>query len=1094
MRLFPPLWTGPARLNWVMVGMELLGLDNLGQVPSLLSGFRAIEGVAALEPHQRVLQNLRHLTLDLATLAGLRSAVERYLEHHQENDDALFELDPETLAFHAPTSLFEPPQLASARDVLLSSVPLRPRTRVVADPGREMGVRLSPDSLPLVVSPLGFVPPPTPRHDLSRASKNKLTIPWVSLLDEAREMDEMDARSPERRPGNWHAILSRASLLKAADDAGLVREKTLRLDGLHHLIGLPGSGKTTLLIVLARWLARRGHRIALFFPSIEVCRQRLVVLEQYGVSVGLLVGQSPLTRRRHMDRLAEAIGAGPDHGFGVTLPGADRFGANCVLGGYARDGAGPWPFGEAPCESVLQTTNKQAGRHLCPLWSLCGRNLAPRQLVHAQVWLGHVFSMDTEVPAATSDRRLTYYELIARTFDLVVFDEADGVQKALDGYGATELDLSGTASSMHRVVAEEIHTRFARGDNSRLRDSEVNIYARELAEFGNQSNNLMHLLHNIGRAATLHERRLLTPARILAELIWRGHDDADDQTRRDIDSKLREVLSDWERASKAAMGTRDQADEPDEPNVWTRRLGRLLRQHLAAIYSRSRKEIDSQIVEMLAERALGRRPTRTEEEEFLLLLHVTFVIRSYQRVVPGTRTMVAEGLLRETTVNSKVSAALRRYCPESLLGHLSGVRYEFQGESRSSRTGAKNIRLKYVSFAASPRVLMARMHDLLKPEGGPTGPSVLLTSATSFLEASPAHHIHDGEITVLRAQETEPAAVESRFVFKPIPDPKRPGRHLRFSGAGSGREANLLAMVDHLLGRGRDRSEVAKAIRHFDVESGVPRKAALVVNSYAQAQRIKEYVDRVYPEVGRRVRSLVRAVPENGRDTGYLTTSQVGALGDDPGWDVLVFPLGALGRGTNVVFSSGPRRRHATIGSIWFLTRPHPPAGDLGFLHGLAGRASQAFDAATLPDDLSVDGVARALRSERRRIYETAQRLLREPLMASRLGHLFRPFTADLMVDILQTIGRGMRGSRPVQVFFTDVAWAPSSADEKPEEPGSSMLAEMISILADCVGHEDPIRRAIYGELYLPFLRPLAAMEGLLLPDELRGRLAALEL
>ena len=106
--------------------------------------------------------------------------------------------------------------------------------------------------------------------------------------------------------------------------------------------------------------------------------------------------------------------------------------------------------------------------------------------------------------------------------------------------------------------------------------------------------------------------------------------------------------------------------------------------------------------------------------------------------------------------------------------------------------------------------------------------------------------------------------------------------------------------------------------------------------------------------------------------------------------------------------------------------------------------------------------------------------------MASKLGEeLFKPFTANLMVAILQTIGRGMRNGCPVSVYFVDAAWAPQSARGKPDSPRDSMLVQMRVILEECVQHEDPVIREIYEELYLAFLEPLRAIKNIKYPANL---------
>jgi hypothetical protein len=231
---------------------------------------------------------------------------------------------------------------------------------------------------------------------------------------------------------------------------------------------------------------------------------------------------------------------------------------------------------------------------------------------------------------------------------------------------------------------------------------------------------------------------------------------------------------------------------------------------------------------------------------------------------------------------------------------------------------------------------------------------------------------------------------------------------------------------------------------------------------------------------------VVDRLEEGEKPIDFITASQAEALGDDEHCDVIVFPLGAIGRGVNIVFTRGPRVRQAAIGTIYFLTRPHPSTDDMQLLNSLAGRATQRFNARVFEASYSLDQLAKEWVTARNDIYRLAHRLLQEPLMASKLGsELFRPFVANQMVSIIQTIGRGMRDGCPVSVYFVDAAWAPQSALEQPDSARNSMLVQMVAILKDCIEHNDPVKRAIYAELYTPFYEGLRRTRNILFPESL---------
>lgn len=390
--------------------------------------------------------------------------------------------------------------------------------------------------------------------------------------------------------------------------------------------------------------------------------------------------------------------------------------------------------------------------------------------------------------------------------------------------------------------------------------------------------------------------------------------------------------------------------------------------------------------------------------------------------------MVAEGLIKDSILNPPISDQLRRFMPENLIGSsLSGVKYSFS-DARTNRPNSSNVTLTHITFIGAPRMLMHRFNRLLAADSREDAPAVLMTSATSYLEASPAYHIdvYPNYLLKPKPREEKQKIEPSQYCFLYLKDKERKNEPLRYSGAGELRNRNLLKMVDRLVEDG-DRSEVKKVIKYFDVRHNIHRKAAFVVNGYQQVRDIKKHLDRNYPEIGKRTKAVVNYLQEGEK---YLDDTQL--------------------------------------------------------LYSLAGRATQRFDRCKFDPEQGLTEIYYAWNDARSDVYRHVKRLLQEPLMASRLGEeLFKPFTANLMVAILQTIGRGMRNSCPVSVYFVDAAWAPQSARGEPDSPRDSMLVQMRVILEECVQHEDPVIREIYEELYLAFLEPLRVIKNVKYPTNL---------
>ncbi|MEM9946373.1 MAG: hypothetical protein AAF810_09960 [Cyanobacteria bacterium P01_D01_bin.36] len=1122
MRVKPDFWKGPNQICWLCVLMEtFVDSESLKHAPVIMSGMGSILNASALSEARQAVFNMRQMSLAYVTQRSVDHAIAIYSNHHYiKGTQGPYRIDAKNLTFER-TDPLEDSLITQAREILRSPLPYQPNTMKVAEARQAMSVALGADSIStrIPIQPIAVDIAQRHYHPLNRSPKGTIQIPLEDLKALAVEMDEREENHPERRPGRWASRLERF-MLTVPTAEGLQPTDTLTLAGIKHLIGLPGSGKTTILILIAMWLEKENCKAMFVFPSIEVSRQYMDVLQFHGAKVSMLVGQSSETRRRHADNLAEAITAAhPNRGFAHTLGVADIFGLNCVLPAFSNADTSMWGFGYAPCNTILQSDAKgKLKPSLCPLWTMCGRNKSVRELTISNIWVGHIRSIDTKISPHAIQAQIRYFELIARTFDVVVFDEADMVQSDLDAYGAATLSISGSEKSIHRVIQEQIHNRFAGRDNHRLADPDIATFSRHLADFGNHNSALVTTVQNLNESyvGEKYGNQLLTVLKIVSDLLNENEQDkstsqerkpATDQEKKLSVNRSKALTDFWETAAYNAFYNRTSRNREEWKNLSISAstlqiseeelegkrdtLIQHFQRYLAEDLAQQRDEISQAISQFYLSLCFPEHsPTGKQSDAIKLLIVVTFVILGYQRIIPGTRALVAEGLIRDPIIQSTASRSLRRMIPSSLLGALSGVKYTFS-KAQTTRKNARNVEISYIAFVGAPRMLMYRFHQLLSADDDHVGPATLLTSATSFLEASPAYNVNIKPNYLLKPREVSYKTESSQYQFKWQADKEWRSQPLRYSGAGEYRERNLQKMVEELVKGGTRKedtrqSEIYKSINNFDVRNGQKRKAALIVNSYEQARMIKTFLNRYYPETGRRTKAVVRFLKDGEKSDDYVTTGQCESLGDDDSCDIIIFPMLAIGRGVNIVFTKGPRMLDAAIGSIYFLTRPHPTSDDMQLLYSLAGRATQDFDSRTFGEE-DVGAIANTWQQARKDLWKTANQLLREPIMASRLSpELFQAFTANQMVAILQTIGRGMRNGCPVAVYFVDAAWAMNSAMGKTDSGRDSMLVQMRVILEDCINHANPVDRSIYQELYSAFLEPLREISGVEYPKELQ--------
>lgn len=1127
MRVKPPEFINTLRIQWVCAAVHaFLGKADLSAVPALMSGFGSALDRPGLERFAAAAFALRQMGISVGSDIQLRQAVHDAAIWEEDNRDELgyveppFRIDPEDPSYKfrlRPGADIEARRFAAA---LSGPLPFERWSIPIADAARPMAVtETAADGAERISVDLASLPPlPRPaRHDVSVGPRGRISITLAELEAVAARLDAADAADPARPQGNWLGRLRESDgtrkfeiLVPDRRRGTLDDTATIRLEGVKHLIGLPGTGKTTLIVLLLMWLDERNYRTVVLLPSIESSLNLLADLRFYGSDVGLLVGQSPDTRIGHARKLAERLGADESRGFGRSVTGADLLGLTCALAAFDADPEGhdTFPHLSPPCHQVLQRGLKRDGspkqnesKHLCALAGACGRMRAPRELATRRIWLGHVLSMDTRIGPHFADEQMRYFEAAAMASDLVIVDEADGAQAALDGKAISSLDLTGSEDSYESHLVQDLFSPMAAGRND-MTASNVQSYSAAAADFAKLNRSLVNMLQEDrrrngaeGPVARFKDTFVtglnvlsalfcpqdtsgLTPAERVAEerrfnairAFWDGcaraalyRRTASDATTDDYEFDRERVARDIGRTSAEvdragrliADGMRDWISEP----LPTRRVAYMDAMRVSAFA----------LLEPRPDLAVGERA-----ELFRFLVGVTTVVLQFLTLVPAQQAMVAEGIHRTPLFRQGISDDLARVVPEALLGRLSGLRFHYDEAGTRS-----TVRLQYVTFRGAPRVLLYRLCELLRHDGRASGPAVLLASATSFLAESPTFHIPSGPDIVLRRSDSIGAWRRSRYAFAPIPDPEEPGRMLRFSGSPlGGRDRVLRAMVDHYASG--DDPMLERMVRDFDPG----RKVGLVVNSYAHVTLVKDWLRRRHPGLSGRVIAVSDHVPER-NEGDWITASQVERIGLRDDWCALVFPMKALSRGVNIVFERGPRRRDALLGTLVFMTRPHPSTESLDLVAGLVGAATLAFDRREFPAEATNAHVAAAWTAARMDMMRTARRLLRFPLMASRLGPLNEPFTADIMVDVLQTIGRAMRNGCPARVIFADAAWAPVSASggRGQDYGSSSMLVKMRDILRARLSDPDPVDREIYRALYEPFLHPLERCNGIRFAD-----------
>jgi hypothetical protein len=415
--------------------------------------------------------------------------------------------------------------------------------------------------------------------------------------------------------------------------------------------------------------------------------------------------------------------------------------------------------------------------------------------------------------------------------------------------------------------------------------------------------------------------------------------------------------------------------------------------------------------------------------------------------------------------------AIRSYLslvPDMPMGNLVG----FQWLEASTPTQSS---LRMLWCRGLGRWLVHHLHDLLAPEGI-EGPNVLVVSATGWSGRSSLFNMnHPPDLVLHVTAEAAARMANTRFHFTPV-EAGYGNPPLRVSGAGTSSEANLDAIVEALFaergGLRRDRGawidDVLAAI-----DDPRRRRVMLVVNSTAQAQAVSRRIARV---ASSRYQDLHAYVVPDGEGIGrgahfeqVVPRGQVESFATATDKVVLIVPMLSIERGVNILNEDA----NGAFGAVMFLVRPHPPAGDPQLaLSILAGEALREYGQPA-QSDATLAEERRALHHRFKRLYH---RKLAQPMQYTALNRDDRAaFVWNLAVRLWQTIGRGMRGGQPVNVYFVDAAFAPQRAVGEVDGPQTSVLAALEAELASLCSQRPSkkwsprdlaIGRAVWAPMY----------------------------
>ena len=941
---------------------------------------------------------LRHRGDDLSSLEVFAKAVRELGAEHELDG---YRVDGGTVV---PVHGLHPRVHADRLLTKLDKRPARP-SLPLAEPGRYYTtLRTTPTRTEGVIDLSGVARPRRDPAALTTAPAVPVVeLPADELRDMAKRIDE--ARGETHREARLQALL-----------AHLPGSLPIRAGGeIQTLIAPTGYGKSVLMEVAGTLAAERRVPAALVVPTRIAALSLARRIEENLALLGIDGSCTPLVSPGSAMDDAVRLAANGDP-FGDWA--YDRLSYGCALPAATEsdEAVDTWAPGDEPCRD-LRLKHRHGRRHACPWRDGCGKFRLMRDAVradvvvtaHATFFMG-AMHIPVRTEAGVSDR-MTVEEFVMRRCQLLVIDEVDRFQRSVIDSSARNLELAkGRLSTALHRLDDEFRAIF--GSVLPESDAEVRAILSELRLLSEQY--IANLAKSwMAPAFSGRGRRTARSRRVDHWLVPRRHDAW--LTARLLGLRpddTREITVDDVEGLHALFGAPDVRPvaplplanlTPEQATGTRSRITRALREISGGcrneplpVHKQELNDALSPVVPDDAVRGLV-------VDRLVRRAHLEPLRRKLSELFYHTPHLGALGADAAETI-AEALGGFRRWeaMPASPLGRLF-----FAFKERFDAENPSEAALSVAAFGGDPHGYVRYLGELTARGHAGVPRSVLGLSATSHFPRAPHHHVFGEPTWFVPDTDAEGVRIHDARVFAG-------DGAIRISGVqGRRREANLLDLGGQLY-----RRKLAPRLDELGrrrAERGTPGRDRILVATTSYASVLPLAHGMVH--AGAKAESLC-LLARDGQESGLrgpgwqvLPASQVERF---PATEarILIAPLAVVERGVNILDGEV-----SALGAIYLVVRPVPiidePAELLAHINHRLWR--ETWDGDTPPDRL------------KKRMDEAGRHfgdIVRSPQYFRSLPEWVQlGVVAEIIVSLVQLVGRARRGGTPGELYLVDDAF-----------------------------------------------------------------------
>lgn len=790
----------------------------------------------------------------------------------------------------------------------------------------------------------------------------------------------------------------------------LSNRKKIELKGLIHIVGALGSGKSTYKYAQIFWGVKEFDlKIGVIEDSVNNVINTVKTLNKLGINAVPIIGST--TEIKHLINYYSKIKEG-------TKVEEDEIikilSGNCIIKALANDFEKNTSF---PCNKLYENNEKVC----CPYSNMCGHMERIRRLKGAEVIVTTPHSLiKASVPKFIDKFDRSIYEIFYDLLDMVIVDEADGVQSILDSQLMPTVKLNYGEDS---ILGEFILLKNKLKQDSKALDRLIKY------KFIKNVTKLESVLTTTGRVMARYQKikgyamnKMFTPIELFKNI-------KSILEKEKINDNFINFLYEYVKFTDAFNISE---------NIITHELNELYNK-IETIHLAENKYPEEELknnIRNIMKRFKVKIPNtskgrKRDEESFIekigfliFLVQIDYLLKiisneyPYMKFLEDNEVKYVEGFNR---LNRRLSHLVKEPC----LGTIYGYKIAY----------TKGITIDIIRYDGVGRSLLENW-AYCKEEIGLEGPAIICLSGTSYSPGSAHYNLKKTPDILLHGKQE--GNINMKFLPK-VSDKE----YLRVSGISiyEKREENIIKIS----------KKIIKEIK-YELQNLNGRKVLIIVNSYNDCKVVGEILrfnNLNYKILSDKMDESLNSITKDSLEIFEEITNNA---------DICVAPLTIISRGYNILNNVG----NSYFGSMFFLIRPYMVPGDFSsYIQMLHHYVNEIKDSILL----NYNDYSERIKKFRKECFMEFNKIIEISYWKKLKPREREIMSWFMLVPIKQAIGRMQRNGNDCNVYFCDVAFCNAIVSEEKPNDSNSILHSWYDILSKY--KKDKVINALYNNFYM---------------------------